>query len=923
MISYAQNLEDVVLNRVFQNKPKGFYIDVGAHDPIELSVTKHFFDLGWHGINIEPVPASYKKFKKGRPDDINLNIAVGSKHDFITIYEIEGHPELTSLDKDIAESTGKLMDAKVKPYKVEIRTLTEVCDQYCNGFIDFIKIDVEGFEKEVILGTDLKRFRPTMLVVEATKPCKAVIECWDNPDAAAAWHEWEPLLFEAEYILIYYDGLNRYYLRKEDEYLKNRFAIPVTWIQDQFSLYRDVRKTWRLDAENKQLEKGKGELANQFDTLTREHSELLKERDQLKNKETELEQRLSASNDKHNSLMAENKQLEKEKGELAKQFDSLTRERSELLKERDQLKNKETEFKVDFSVLESQLRTKESEADHLTKEVSAASQALSDLRAERNQLDQFVREKDRKLNTVIATLREERLSARRNPLAKLLLPIRSQLEVQPKRNDIGRGHSQLPQITSRMENEARQDEGHISDLELRIEHLEKSIGLLERLRRHNERFLASKVSKKGGWPEVGSKLEHGEQLKVVFINDMGLLYGAGIGLRRQVEGFLKAGHKVACVAWLPENLEHPYFDNNAHHTDHWQGMNLLPEITELAGKSREFVVDTLTQAVMANDPDVIIAGNFHGVGWGARGWPLEALENLHQKGMPVVAYAHDCYWATGACAYTGTCSQYLTGCDGQRCPKPEDEYPFCPKSEIKNNWQYRRSVFAVPNPIPIATNSTWTNEFFLKAYNGKGEIQTIHLGVNVELFKPIDKKKARGLLGLSEDGLYIAIGAVNLAEDRKGGKDIDGLLDRYAGYDHITWLAFGDNSHKPGVKGFGRVGEKEVCLIFNAADLYVNLAKEEAFGQTLMEASACGCPLVTYNGGGMTDIARDGQNAMCVETGNLDEIVRAIEQLRNGPDLRAKMGRKGREIAVEEFSFEKQYENWKRFFEQMSADSLV
>ena len=350
---------------------------------------------------------------------------------------------------------------------------------------------------------------------------------------------------------------------------------------------------------------------------------------------------------------------------------------------------------------------------------------------------------------------------------------------------------------------------------------------------------------------------------------------------------------------------------------------MLPEITELAGKSREFVAGTLAQAVMANDPDVIIAGNFHGVGWGARAWPLETLENLQQKGMPVVAYAHDCYWATGACAYTGTCSQYLTGCDGQKCPKAENEYPSCPKSEIKNNWKYRQSVFTEPNPIPIATNSTWTTEFFTQAFNGRGSVHTVHCGLDTELFKPIDKKRARGLLGLPEDGLYIAIGAVNLAEDRKGGKDIDVLLKQYAEYDHITWLAFGDNSHKAGVKGFGRVREEEVCLIFSAADLYVNLAKEEAFGQTLLEASACGCPLVTYNGGGMTDIARDAQNAMCAETGNLDDIVRAIERLRNAPELRAEMGRKGREIAVKEFSFEKQYENWKRFLKQVSADSLV
>jgi glycosyltransferase involved in cell wall biosynthesis len=260
----------------------------------------------------------------------------------------------------------------------------------------------------------------------------------------------------------------------------------------------------------------------------------------------------------------------------------------------------------------------------------------------------------------------------------------------------------------------------------------------------------------------------------------------------------------------------------------------------------------------------------------------------------------------------------LTGCDGQRCIKPEDEYPSCPKPEIKNNWKYRRSVFASPNPIPLATNSTWTTDFFLRSYKGKGIIQTVHLGINVELFKAIDKRRARELLGLSKDGFYIALGAVNIAEDRKGGKDVDRLIDHYAKHKNLTWLAFGDNSIKANVKGFGRVGEEEVGLIFSAADLYVNLSKEEAFGQTLLEASACSCPIVAYNAGGTTDVARDGRNAICAETGNLDQIVNAIEQLRNDPDLRNKMGRKGREIAVKEFSLDRQYENWMCFLKQMS-----
>ena len=78
MISYAQNCEDVLLNRLFPHND-GFYIDVGAHDPTDLSVTKHFYDKAWTGINIEPAPTAFAKFPLERRRDINLNIGVSDR----------------------------------------------------------------------------------------------------------------------------------------------------------------------------------------------------------------------------------------------------------------------------------------------------------------------------------------------------------------------------------------------------------------------------------------------------------------------------------------------------------------------------------------------------------------------------------------------------------------------------------------------------------------------------------------------------------------------------------------------------------------------------------------------------------------------------------------------------------------------------
>src|SRR5262249_31332093 len=89
MVSYAQNAEDVLLNRLFPDGV-GFYIDVGAHDPVHLSVTKHFYDRGWSGINLEPEPVGFAKLCDQRPRDINLNVGVSDHDGAMTFYEAPG-----------------------------------------------------------------------------------------------------------------------------------------------------------------------------------------------------------------------------------------------------------------------------------------------------------------------------------------------------------------------------------------------------------------------------------------------------------------------------------------------------------------------------------------------------------------------------------------------------------------------------------------------------------------------------------------------------------------------------------------------------------------------------------------------------------------------------------------------------------------
>ena len=221
MISYAQNFEDVMLARVFSGRTDGFYVDVGAGDPANLSVTKWFYDLGWSGINIEPNRSLFKKLAAERARDVNLECGAGASHKRAQFMEMP-IPELSSFDSRVQASAeehkivGTTRTVRVVP-------LTEILDQYADGrHIDFLKIDVEGWEWEVLCGLDLEKYRPTVMLVEATRP-ETRIE---------SQLEWEGDLIAARYTFVYFDGINRFYLANEHLHLKEHFLLPPNIFDD-------------------------------------------------------------------------------------------------------------------------------------------------------------------------------------------------------------------------------------------------------------------------------------------------------------------------------------------------------------------------------------------------------------------------------------------------------------------------------------------------------------------------------------------------------------------------------------------------------------------------------------------------------------------------------------------------------------------
>jgi len=230
-VSYSQNAEDVLLWRALGHVADGFYIDVGASDPVEHSVTKAFYERGWRGISIEPLPSFHEQFQQQRPRDVNLAIAAGAGDGELTLYDVPEVRGWASPDQAVAEMH-RAEGHAIAELKVPVRTLASVCEEHVRGEIHFLKIDVEGFEADVLRGMDFTRWRPWVLVIEATLP--------NSRETNHA--SWEDMVTGQRYRFAWFDGLNRWYVAEEHPELMQHFGIQPN-VFDAYISYH-LERAW-------------------------------------------------------------------------------------------------------------------------------------------------------------------------------------------------------------------------------------------------------------------------------------------------------------------------------------------------------------------------------------------------------------------------------------------------------------------------------------------------------------------------------------------------------------------------------------------------------------------------------------------------------------------------------------------------------
>lgn len=227
MISYAQNGEDVVLARALGGVKRGCYVDIGANDPVVDSVTKVFYDAGWRGVHVEPVPAWADRLRAQRPDEVVVQAAVTRDGvGPVTIYDIEG----TGLSTLLVDHDQNSQYTQT-PIEVPAVTLREVVQEHVAAEeVQFLKVDVEGLEADVLASADFGTFRPWVCVIEATAP-----------NSSRQVHDtWEPDLLAAGYRFCLFDGLSRFYVSQEKaDDLAEALSYPACAL-DQYETQRMV-----------------------------------------------------------------------------------------------------------------------------------------------------------------------------------------------------------------------------------------------------------------------------------------------------------------------------------------------------------------------------------------------------------------------------------------------------------------------------------------------------------------------------------------------------------------------------------------------------------------------------------------------------------------------------------------------------------
>ena len=158
--------EDLFVKNYFKEQNSGLYVDVGCNQPKINSLTFYLFNKGWNGINIDISSRCIKLYNFFRRTDINLNISIGSEEKFVDSYIFYENCTMNTVDEEFKKFTSKSVNKKPDILRIQQKTLNQILEKNKIKKIDYLNIDVEGYETNVLKGFNLKKFCPSLISIE-------------------------------------------------------------------------------------------------------------------------------------------------------------------------------------------------------------------------------------------------------------------------------------------------------------------------------------------------------------------------------------------------------------------------------------------------------------------------------------------------------------------------------------------------------------------------------------------------------------------------------------------------------------------------------------------------------------------------------------------------------------------------------------
>jgi glycosyltransferase involved in cell wall biosynthesis len=309
--------------------------------------------------------------------------------------------------------------------------------------------------------------------------------------------------------------------------------------------------------------------------------------------------------------------------------------------------------------------------------------------------------------------------------------------------------------------------------------------------------------------------------------------------------------------------------------------------------------------------DVVQLHNLHGSYFG-----FSALPALTSR-RPVVWQLHDQWGMTGHVAYSLDCERWRHGCGA--CPYL-GEYPRLRRDTTSLLWRLKETAYD-HSKLTLVVPSQWMSDLvaaspLLSRFN----VRYIPTGIDLEVFRPGPQQEARRRLLLPLDRRIVFFAAANINERRKGLHLLAEALRRLD--DPPLLLVAGSGTVARGIETryLGTVMDEEVLAdAYRAADVFAVPTLADVLTQTAPESIACGTPCIAFDRGGVTDVVRHMQTGYSARFGNIDSFAEGLRTLLGDDELLARLGRRCREVAEQEFSVDVQVQRYAGLYEELVA----